>query len=144
MPLDEYGARSGRPRELGALDLVMLRKAVELNGATGIMLNMVDVLPIYSQATLQGIPYVDSYKIHGEETSDYPNTTWTLEEAHPVFKYFDHIEGEISKIRTYPDLPNRIKRIIEAIEDNTHTKIIAIGMGRGREDVIITPKKTSA
>ena len=41
---DEYGATTGRPRQVNWLDLDMLEKASKINGVTSFVMNKVDIL----------------------------------------------------------------------------------------------------
>ncbi|MBQ4194302.1 MAG: adenylosuccinate synthase, partial [Clostridia bacterium] len=56
----EYGAKTGRPRRVGPLDLVATRYGVEMQGATALALTKLDVL-----SDLDEIPVCVGYEIGG-------------------------------------------------------------------------------
>ena len=45
--------------------------------------------------------------------------------------------GDISGCKKYVDLPKNAKKYIERIEELTNTKIKFIGIGPGRENIIV-------
>src|SRR5262249_12351326 len=51
-PWDEFGTTTGRPRRCGWLDLVLLRYALRVNGATELVLTKLDVLSGLDQVRL--------------------------------------------------------------------------------------------
>lgn len=62
----EYGAKTGRPRRVGPIDLVATRYGVETQGATNIALTKLDVLNY-----LDKIPVCAHYELNGEQTDDF-------------------------------------------------------------------------
>ena len=63
----EYGAKTGRPRRVGPLDLVATRYGVEMQGATEIALTKLDVL-----SYMETIPVCVRYLVDGKETDRFP------------------------------------------------------------------------
>ena len=74
----EYGAKTGRPRRVGPIDLVATRYGVQAQGATALALTKLDVLSYLSE-----IPVVVRYDVDGEETDAFPFQA-CLDEAKPV------------------------------------------------------------
>ena len=66
----EYGAKTGRPRRVGPIDLVATRYGVETQGATNIALTKLDVL-----SYMDKIPVCAHYELNGEQTDDFPEFT---------------------------------------------------------------------
>ncbi|MBQ4233870.1 MAG: adenylosuccinate synthase, partial [Firmicutes bacterium] len=62
----EYGAKTGRPRRVGPLDLVATRYGVELQAATEIALTKLDVL-----SYMKEIPVCTAYEVNGERTCEF-------------------------------------------------------------------------
>ena len=73
----EYGAKTGRPRRVGPIDLVATRYGVEMQGATSIALTKLDVL-----SYMDKIPLCAHYEIDGVQTDDFPLTapspSWSI------------------------------------------------------------------
>ena len=64
---DEYGAKTGRPRRVGPIDLVATRYGVQMQGATNIALTKLDVL-----SYMEKIPLCAHYELGGEQTDEFP------------------------------------------------------------------------
>jgi len=106
----EYGAKTGRPRRVGPIDLVATRHGVELQAATELALTKMDVL-----SYLPEIPVCVSYLLDGKETDKFPFPT-LLNRAEPVIKTVPGWKSDISGIRKYEDLPKECRDYIEYIE----------------------------
>lgn len=63
----EYGAKTGRPRRVGAFDAVATRYGVEIQAATEIAITKLDVL-----SSMERIPVCTSYIVDGEEIDYFP------------------------------------------------------------------------
>ena len=64
----EYGAKTGRPRRVGPLDIVATRYGVQVQGATDIALTKLDVL-----SYMDRIPVCTRYVLDGRETDEFPS-----------------------------------------------------------------------
>ena len=89
----EYGAATGRPRRVGAFDVVASRYGVKIQGADTIALTKLDVL-----SYLDKIPVCVAYEVNGERTTVFPSGE-ALNNAKPVIAYLDGF-GDVSKCRT--------------------------------------------
>ena len=101
----EYGAKTGRPRRVGPIDLVATRYGVEMQGATGIALTKLDVL-----SGMDEIPVCERYELDGEETDDFPFPT-KLARCKPVLRTMPGWKTDISGIRTWEALPKEALEI---------------------------------
>jgi len=128
----EYGATTKRPRRCGYLDLVALRYAVLVNGITSLCMNHLDTI-----GKLDTFKLCVAYKKDGVETKDFTTNEEILLNSKPVYKTFKGNFGDISKIRKYEDLPNDAKKYIETIEEYVGIPIKYIGVGAGREEMIV-------
>ena len=63
----EYGAKTGRPRRVGPIDLVATRYGVEVQGATNIALTKLDIL-----SYMDKIPVCAHYELDGQQTDEVP------------------------------------------------------------------------
>ena len=77
----EYGAKTGRPRRVGPMDLVATRYGVEVQGATEIALTKLDVLSDFKQ-----IPVCTHYLVDREMTDRFPFPI-LQKSAKPLIKY---------------------------------------------------------
>ena len=95
----EYGAKTGRPRRVGPVDLVATRYGVQVQGATEIALTKLDVL-----SYLDEIPVCVRYELNGELTDKFPFPA-ALDDCKPVIETVKGWKKDISGVRTWEDLP---------------------------------------
>ena len=126
----EYGAKTGRPRRVGALDLVASAYGVNMQGATKLALTKLDVLSSYEQ-----IPVCTAYKIDDELSRDFPFPAY-LDEAEAVIEYLPGWNCDITGIRKWSDLPKAAKDYVQFIEDYVRCPIAYISVGPQREAII--------
>ena len=127
----EYGAKTGRPRRVGPLDLVATRYGVEIQAATRIALTKLDVL-----SYMEKIPVCVRYRIKGKETDRFPFPT-ELEKAEPVINYVDGWCCDISGVRRWEDLPKAAQDYVCMIEDAIGCPLRYISVGPERDSIII-------
>lgn len=126
----EYGATTGRPRRMGWFDCVATRYGCRIQGATQVVLTVLDVLDY-----LDTIPVCVGYEIDGVVTKDFP-TTVKLAKAKPVYEDLPGWKENIRGIRNYNDLPCNCKNYIEFIERELKVPITMISNGPGRNEII--------
>ena len=127
----EYGAKTGRPRRVGALDIVATRYGVEVQGATEIALTKLDVL-----SYLEKIPVCTHYRVNGELTDEFPFPT-ALKYAEPVIEYFEGWQSDVSGVRKFEDLPEAAQKYVKFIERSIGCPITYVSVGAERESIII-------
>ena len=118
---NEYGATTGRPRRCGWLDLVQLKYAVELTGATDIVLTKLDVLADMPELKV-------AVKYSGE---DWHNA----DPQYITFKGFSSLAG----IEDWKELPLNAKQYINYIEDFLGVRILYVSVGPERNALITNP-----
>ena len=126
----EYGATTGRPRRVGWLDCVASRYGCRIQGATEVVLTVVDAL-----GYLDEIPICVGYEIDGKIEKDFPATE-KLMRAKPVWKVLPGWKCDIRGIRNYEDLPENCRNYVETIEQELGVHISMVSNGPGREDII--------
>lgn len=127
----EYGAKTGRPRRVGPIDLVATRYGVEMQGATKIALTKLDVL-----SSMAEIPVCVRYRVRGEETDDFPFPT-ELNGAEPVITKVPGWQQDISGIRRWEDLPEAARNYVTMIEEAIGCPITYISVGAERDRMIV-------
>ena len=126
----EYGAKTGRPRRVGAMDIVATSYGIEVQAATEIALTKMDVL-----SYMKKIPVCTSYTEEGKEVKRFPFPA-LLNDAKPVITYLDGWECDISGIRKWEDLPKAAQDYVLFLEKNIGCKIKYISVGPERESII--------
>ena len=127
----EYGAKTGRPRRVGPIDIVATRYGVEVQAATEIALTKLDVL-----SYMDKIPVCTQYILDGETTDEFPFPS-ALKKAEPQIEYFEGWKCDISKIRTWNDLPKAAKDYVIYIEKAIGCPIKYVSVGPERDIIII-------
>ncbi len=127
----EYGAKTGRPRRVGPIDLVATRYGVETQGATDIALTKLDVL-----SYMDKIPVCTHYIVDGRQTDEFPFPA-VLGDAKPVFEYLDGWGTDISGIRTWEELPDAARAYVLFIEERIGAHIKYVSVGPERDSIII-------
>ena len=127
----EYGAKTGRPRRVGPIDIVATRYGVEVQAATEIALTKLDVL-----SYMDKIPVCTKYILAGETTDEFPFPS-ALKKAEPQIEYFEGWKCDISKIRTWNDLPKAAKDYVIYIEKAIGCPIKYVSVGPERDSIII-------
>ena len=127
----EYGAKTGRPRRVGPIDIVATRYGVECQGATDIALTKMDVM-----SYMEKIPVCTHYILRDEVTDDFPFPS-DLADAKPVIEYVDGWGCDISGVRRYEDLPEAARAYVEMIERAVGCRIKYVSVGAERDSIII-------
>ena len=127
----EYGAKTGRPRRVGPIDLVATRYGVEMQAATCIALTKLDVL-----SDMEKIPVCVRYRVGGEETDEFPFPT-ELNRAEPVIDYAEGWQCDISGVRRWEDLPEAARNYVDRIEKAIRCPITYISVGAERDSMIV-------
>ena len=128
----EYGATTGRPRRVGWLDTVAVHYGCMMQGATGIALTNIDVL-----SYLDKIPVCTAYETEdGTITKNFPVTP-VLEKCKPVWEYLPGWKCDISKARSFDELPENARKYVEFIEKETGCPVVIVSNGPARENTIV-------
>ena len=127
----EYGAKTGRPRRVGPLDLVATRYGVQVQGATGLALTKLDVL-----SYLKEIPVCTHYELDGKRTEDFPFPV-ALASAKPVVSMLEGWNCDISGVRRWEDLPEAARRYVEYVERALGCPIRYVSVGPERDACLV-------
>lgn len=127
---NEYGAATGRPRRVGGFDVVASRYGVQMQGCTEIALTKLDVL-----SYMERIPVVTAYEIDGVLTTRFPYGDALLR-AKPVIEYLPGFCSDISKARTWQELPENAQQYVRYLETAVGCKIRYVSCGAERDQYI--------
>ena len=127
----EYGAKTGRPRRVGPIDIVATRYGVLCQGATNIALTKLDVL-----SYMDKIPVCAHYELDGKITDEFPFPC-VLDQAKPVTEYLPGWQCDISGVRKWEDLPQAARDYVEYVERNIGCHIGYVSVGPERDSIIL-------
>ena len=128
---DEYGAKTGRPRRVGPIDLVATRYGVRMQNATNIALTKLDIL-----SYMDRIPVCAHYEIDGQQTDEFPFPV-LLDQAKPVTEYVPGWNCDISGVRTWEELPQAARDYVEYVERAIGCRIGYVSVGAERDSLIV-------
>ena len=126
----EFGAKTGRARRVGPLDIVATRYGVDVQGATDLALTKMDIM-----SYMEKIPVCTKYIIDGEETDLFPFPA-LLGKAQPKIEYLDGWNCDISGVRKWEDLPENARKYVEYIEQAVGCHITYVSVGAERDAYI--------
>ncbi len=132
----EYGATTGRPRRVGWLDIVQLKMAIRVNGATDVALTKIDVLDY-----LKEVKICVGYRHKGKLIKEFPSSRKILPELIPVYEVMPGWSSPTRGITSFGKLPLNARKFIKRIEELSKIKIMWISMGRARKETIHIKKE---
>ena len=127
----ERGVTTGRPRRCGWFDAPIARFATRVNGLTDIFLTKLDVLTGWER-----IPVCVAYDVDGVRTDEVPMTQTEFHHAKPVYEYLPGWSEDISGAQSLDDLPANARAYVRFLEEQSGTRISAIGVGQDRDATI--------
>ena len=128
----EFGATTGRARDVGWFDAVATRYGVMVQGATEVVLTNLDVL-----GYLDEIPVCVAYETaDGRRITDFPATP-VLMGCKPVYETLPGWKCDIRGITRYDDLPEACRNYVSFIEKACGVPIRMVSNGPKREEILL-------
>ena len=126
---NEYGSTTGRPRRCGWLDLVALKYAVMIDGATELIMMKADVLDDFDV-----IKVCTGYKINDKITDEFPHEL--NDQVEPVYEELPGWKTNLTGVDTIEKFPKELKRYMKFIESSLGIPITIISVGPDRSQTI--------
>jgi adenylosuccinate synthase len=127
----ETAATTGRTRRVGWLDLEIVRTAVQLSGATELCLTKLDVL-----SGLNEIKVCTRYELSCNPVRYADVDAYGLDKVETVYETVPGWNEDISKARTFDELPANAQSYVKRIEESAGVPVKWIGVGPEREATI--------
>jgi adenylosuccinate synthase len=128
----EFGTTTGRPRRCGWYDAPIARYSARINGVTDFVLTKLDVL-----TGLEKIPVCVAYDVEGVRVDEVPVSQSDFHHAVPIYEEFPGWTEDITGAREFSDLPVNAQNYVLAIEKMSNARISAIGVGPGRDEIVV-------
>jgi adenylosuccinate synthase len=128
----EFGATTGRPRRCGWIDIVALKRAVAINGITGLCITKLDIL--------DGMPSLKmciAYKYRGKETEYSPLDADGWNECEPVYLEFPGWTESTAGITEFAKLPPAARAYLRSLEELVGCPLAMVSTGPDRDANII-------
>jgi adenylosuccinate synthase len=124
----EFGATTGRARRCGWLDLVALKRAIKVNGVTGLCITKMDVLDEF-----KAIKLCTAY----QNQAGFPQSAAQWHDVKPVYETMAGWQSTTRGITDYSKLPDEAKDLVAFIERFTQTPVAIISTGPERNENVI-------
>lgn len=129
----EFGAVTGRRRRCGWVNLVALRYAINLNGATDLILMKSDVLD-----TFKTIKACVAYKLpDGTVTDEFP---FDCEGVEPIYEELPGWMTDLTKLSSEDEFPEEFNQYIAFLEEFLETPVSIVSVGPDRNQTIVREK----
>ena len=128
----EFGTTTGRPRRTGWYDAPVARYSARINGVTDYVMTKLDVL-----TGLTTIPVCVAYDVDGVRVEEVPVSQSDFHHAVPIYEEFPGWDEDITGVREFADLPKNAQEYVLAIEKISGSRISAIGVGPGRDAIVV-------
>jgi adenylosuccinate synthase len=128
----EFGATTGRPRRCGWLDAVALKRAVMINGISGLCVTKLDVLD-----GLPKLKIATGYRYRGTLSDSPPLDVAGWAECQPEYLEVDGWDAPTRGITTLEKFPPAARRYVETIEQLVGCPVHLISTGPDRVETIV-------
>lgn len=128
----EFGATTGRQRRCGWLDVVALRRAVHINGVSGICFTKLDVMD-----QLEELRICVAYTQDGQSFESLPFNADNIENCQPEYITLPGWQSSTVGMTDFAQLPQNAKAYISKVEALLNVPIDIISTGPERNENII-------
>jgi adenylosuccinate synthase len=129
---NEYGSVTGRPRRCGWFDAAALKRAVQLNGLSGICITKLDVLD-----GLDIVRVAVGYKVGNERRDILPVGAEALAICEPIYEEHPGWKESTLGVKAFDALPKAAQSYLKRLEALAGAPIDLISTGPDREETIV-------
>ncbi|KAB2313632.1 adenylosuccinate synthase [Betaproteobacteria bacterium SCN2] len=128
----EFGATTGRARRCGWFDAAALKRAIQINGISGLCVTKLDVLD-----GLETLRICVGYKIDGQVSDILPVGAETLANCEPIYEELPGWKDSTVGVKTVDGLPASAQAYLQRMEALCEVPIDIISTGPDREETIV-------
>jgi len=129
----EFGAVTGRPRRCGWLDMVLLKRAIAMNGVTSLCITKLDVLDGLEKIKI-AVGYQDA---QGKLVTAHPQAAEDFVDLQPIYEEFPGWTSSTADITCFSDLPAAAQQYVQRLEALTEVKVNYVSTGPERDSMIL-------
>lgn len=130
----EFGATTGRPRRCGWLDLVLLKRVLQLNGVTTLVITKLDVL-----RGMKSLRICAAYESEGGRLAQSDPSPGSLAGIRPVYEEMQGWDEDLSSVSRFTELCSPAVRYVKRISDILGRRIDWVSVGPGRDALLRVP-----
>ncbi|MCF6775961.1 adenylosuccinate synthase [Thiotrichales bacterium 19X7-9] len=128
----EFGTVTGRKRRTGWLDLVALRRAIEINSISGLCITKLDVLD-----DLEEIKVCVAYDLDGEIRYYPPYDSDDYLRCKPIYETLPGWQSSTYGVTDWKQLPLNAQRYLNYIQEKSSIPVDMISTGPERQQMVI-------
>lgn len=128
----EFGSVTGRPRRCGWLDIVILRRSIQLSSFSGLGIMKLDVLDGFEK-----IRICTSYRLRGKVIHVPPSDATELSLCEPIYEDLAGWQESTAGITSFAALPKNAQKYLLRIEELAGIPIDIISTGPDRKETIV-------
>jgi len=129
---NEYGSVTGRPRRCGWFDAAAMKRAVQLNGLSGICVTKLDVLD-----GLDTIRVAVGYKVGNERRDILPVGAEALAICEPIYEEHPGWKESTVGVKSFNALPQAARSYLRRLEALVGAPVAIISTGAERDETIV-------
>ena len=129
---NEFGSVTGRARRCGWFDAAALKRAVQINGVSGIRVTKLDVMD-----GMEEIKICVGYIRDGKEYDILPFGSDSVVNCEPIYETMAGWSESTAGLKNYDELPENAKKYLKRIEEIIETPIDIISTGPDRVETIL-------
>ena len=128
----EYGAVTGRPRRCGWFDAAAMRRAVQVNGLTGLAVMKLDILD-----GLETVRLGVGYKYEGKEIEVMPYGADACAQCEVIYEDFPGWQGSTFGVTRWEDLPEGARAYLKRLSEVAGCPLAVVSTGPDRSQTIL-------
>jgi adenylosuccinate synthase len=129
---NEFGSVTGRPRRCGWLDMVALRRSIQLNSLSALCVTKLDVLDEFAT-----IRICTAYRLNGKTITHLPIDGEVFAQCEPVYEDLPGWQSSTLGIAEFGQLPDNARHYLLKIEELAGVPIDMISTGPDRKQTIV-------
>jgi adenylosuccinate synthase len=129
---NEFGSVTGRPRRCGWLDIVGLRRVLDINGVTGMCVTKLDVLD-----ELDEVKICTAYEVDGEPCDEVPCGAEQVARCKPVYEAMPGWKSSTLGVRDVEELPAAARAYLDRMQELSGVPVDIVSTGADRADTIV-------
>jgi adenylosuccinate synthase len=127
----EFGSTTRRPRRCGWLDMVILKRAVELNSLTGLCITKLDVLDGFETLRI-----ATGYRLAGQLLDFPPQNAEQLAACEPIYEDLPGWQASTAGITEWEKLPSEAQVYLKRVEALVGIPVAMVSTGPDRNETI--------
>ncbi len=128
----EFGSVTGRPRRCGWLDMVILRRSIQLSSFSGLCVMKMDVLD-----GMETVRICTAYHLRGHKITVLPTDAAELALCEPIYEDLPGWKESTAGVKTFAALPKNAKNYLLRIEELAGIPVDIVSTGPDRNETIV-------